>query len=216
LIGKSLDHPLAITYQVANPRIELHQIWFQPHHTPSESTMPDPTTRRRSSLLDGANATLGHSVAADWDWRQGSIGPIDVVAFAGGDRFCGRLRSDFFKDRAGYRKIGGVSNSPDNPYFYRRYANIVHLMRRAGTLYMRGGSVRPAAGMVLVLDWPETRGRFNFSPDRVGIILATEDDRITRAAVPIRSPDGWMVGQARFAAGSPSERAVIGYGDLPD
>jgi hypothetical protein len=177
--------------------------------------MSDTIVNQRHKLLEQANAALGHSVAADWDWRQGPIGPIDLVTFAAGDPFRRRLRSDFFKDRAGYRKIGGLSNTPDSPYFYRRYANIVHLMRRAGTLYMRGGSVPPVAGMVLILDWPEARGRFNFSPDRLGVILATDEQRITRAVVPMRSPDGWMVGQARFAAGSPSERAVIGYGDLP-
>ena len=42
----------------------------------------------------------------DWDWRQGPIGPIDLVPYVAGERFRANMAHDFRADRAGYRKIG--------------------------------------------------------------------------------------------------------------
>ena len=68
--------------------------------------------------------------------------------------------------------------------------------------------------MIVVLDWPATRGRFNFSPDRMGVILETTEHAFC-AAIPTRSASGWVVQSIKIAEGSPQHQAIMGYADLP-
>lgn len=168
----------------------------------------------RQRLLRRARKLLGSHVGPEWDWRQGDLTAIDVAAFAAGHRFRSELKADFFRDPASYKKLGGVANTPNAPYFFRRYSNLLHFMRRQSAFYPRG-TTAPLPGMVMVLDWPEARGRFNFSPDRIGIVLEVDGDRVTKGILTLPAPAGWVVTEVHLLANSPSERLVIGYGDLP-
>lgn len=169
----------------------------------------------RQRLLKRARSFLGAHVGPEWDWRQGKLSTIDIVPFAAGRRLQAAMKYDFSKDAAGYRKMGGLANTPEAPYFYRRYANLLHYLRRADGFHARG-SQAPLPGMILVLDWPEHRGRFNFSPDRLGVVMAVEDDRVSKAIMALPAPAGWVVAEVRILPNSPSDRLVIGYGDLPN
>ncbi|MBM64869.1 MAG: hypothetical protein CMH55_01385 [Myxococcales bacterium] len=168
----------------------------------------------RLRLLQQARKLLGAHVGPDWDWRQGDLTAIDVAAFSAGARFQAELKSDFARDPASYRKLGGVANTPDAPYFFRRYSNLIHFMRRRDCFYPRGSAV-PSPGMVMVLDWPEERGRFNFSPDRIGVVLEVDGERVSKGILALPAPAGWVVAEVHLLANSPSDRLVIGYGDLP-
>ena len=148
------------------------------------------TGKQRRILMDRGQRCLGARVQANWDWRQGAIGPIDLIPYIGGDSFRRAMHQDFRADQGGYRKIGGSANTPKSPYFFRRYANLLHLLKRQDRMRLRGGTP-PEAGMVVVLDWPATRGRFNFSPDRMGVILETNPQGLC-AAIPTRSASGCL------------------------
>tara|TARA_B000000557_G_C20777917_1_gene445106 strand:+ start:876 stop:1448 length:573 start_codon:yes stop_codon:yes gene_type:complete len=176
------------------------------------SDKEDASSRQR--LLKRARMFLGSHVGPEWDWRQGDLTAIDIAAYAAGSRFQAELRSDFYRHPAGYKKLGGVANTPEAPYFFRRYSNILHFMRRKNAFYARGEK-RPQPGMVMVLDWPEERGRFNFSPDRIGVVLEVESERVSKGILALPAPSGWVVAEVHVLANSPSDRLVIGYGDLP-
>jgi hypothetical protein len=169
--------------------------------------------KQRRLLVDRAQRCLGASVQSDWNWRQGPIGPIDLVPFVSGQSFRHVMNQDFRCDRAGYRKIGGSANTPESAYFYRRYANLVHLLRRQERFHLRG-SLMPEPGMVLILDWPGARGRFNFSPDRMGVIIEVSDS-LLRAAIPMRKAQGWVISELSISADSPVDRSLIAYADPP-
>jgi len=171
------------------------------------------TGKQRQLLLDRAKRCLGASVASDWDWRQGPIGPIDLVPFVAGESFRSIMNLDFRSDSGGYRKIGGAANTPKSPYFFRRYANLLHLLKRQDRLHLKG-SAPPTAGMVVILDWPNQRGRFNFSPDRMGVLLECSDDGL-KAALPTSTKQGWVIHEQVMLWGSPGEQSIIGYADPP-
>lgn len=171
------------------------------------------TGKQRQLLFDRAQRCLGAFVQSDWDWRQGAIGPIDLVPYVGGEPFRSIMNQDFRADRAGYLKIGGPANTPKSPYFFRRYANLLHLLKRQERIHLKG-TIEPQPGMVVVLDWPNQRGRFNFSPDRMGIILRC-DDRGLEAALPLRNSTGWMVQEHRLSRDGGHEQSIIAYADPP-
>ena len=171
------------------------------------------TGKQRRLLLDRTMRCIGASVESDWDWRQGPIGPIDLVPFVAGDPFRSIMELDFRSDRGGYRKIGGAANTPQSPYFYRRYANLLHLLKRQERIHLKG-SLKPTAGMVVVLDWPNQRGRFNFSPDRMGILIHCDEYGL-KAALPRQTSKGWIIDEHVMAWDSPSEQSVIAYADPP-
>ena len=127
------------------------------------------------------------------------------------------LERDFVKDEAGYRKIGGGANSPGQAYFFRSSGNLIHYLKRSGFYVPRGSRPEPVAGMVCFFDW-EDRGRFNFTPDRAGIILDVQEGRVSRAALPRHdggSDRALVVGTVEIAQGDAYDRALIGYSDLP-
>ena len=168
----------------------------------------------RQRLLQRARTLLGAHVGPEWDWRQGDLSAIDIAAYAAGSRFQSELKSDFYRHPASYKKLGGVANTPEAPYFFRRYSNIVNFMRRKKQFYPRG-TIAPRPGMIMVLDWPEARGRFNFSPDRLGVVLEVDGDRVSKGLLALPAPAGWVVAEVHLLANSPSDRLVIGFGDLP-
>ncbi len=163
--------------------------------------------------MDRAQRCLGASVSMDWDWRQGPIGPIDLVPYVAGQAFRRVMDQDFRADRAGYRKIGGSANTPASAYFYRRYANLVHLLRRQERLHLKG-SLQPEPGMVVVLDWPGSRGRFNFAPDRMGVILSANESNLC-AAMPVQRNHGWVIDTIPVETGSVTDRSIVAYADPP-
>jgi hypothetical protein len=171
------------------------------------------TEKQRRLLASRAERCLGAKAEDEWNWRQGDLGPIDLVPFVAGSPFRQIMNLDFRADSAGYRKIGGSANTPDSAYFYRRYANLLHLLKRQDRLHLRGG-IEATPGMVMVLDWPGARGRYNFSPDRLGIVLGTSSQGL-RAALPMRLPQGWVVGEFNLLWGGPSDRSIIAFADPP-
>lgn len=168
----------------------------------------------RHRLLQRARGLLGAHVGPEWDWRQGDLSAIDIVAYAAGHRFQSELKADFYRQPASYKKLGGLANTPEAPYFFRRYSNILHFMRCKGQFYPRG-TMAPRPGMIMVLDWPEERGRFNFSPDRLGVVLEADHTRVSKGILALPAPAGWVVAEVHLLPNSPSDRLVIGYGDLP-
>jgi len=171
------------------------------------------TGKQRQLLLDRAHRCLGAFVQSDWDWRQGPIGPIDLVPYVGGEPFRSIMSQDFRSDRAGYLKIGGPANTPKSAYFYRRYSNLLHLLKRQDRIHLKG-TLEPEPGMVVILDWPNQRGRFNFSPDRMGILLRCNDQGLL-VALPLINSKGWVVTEHSLPWGSVHEQSIIAYADPP-
>jgi hypothetical protein len=169
--------------------------------------------KQRRLLANRAERCIGAEVEDGWDWRQGELGPIDLVPFIGGSPFRQIMNLDFRSDSGGYRKIGGTANTPNSAYLYRRYANLLHLLKRQDRLHLRGG-IEAESGMVMVLDWPAARGRYNFSPDRLGVVLSTNPQGL-RAALPMRLARGWVVSEFNLLWGSPSDRSIIAFADPP-
>lgn len=169
--------------------------------------------KQRQLLCDRAQRSVGACVDNDWDWRQGPIGPIDLVPYVAGERFRANMAHDFRADRAGYRKIGGSANTPDSPYFFRRYANLLHLFKRQDRFHLKG-AVSPEPGMVTVLDWPAERGRFNFSPDRMGVLLSVSATRL-ELALSLPTSAGWCVQRCSTEVGHTIERSIIAFADPP-
>ena len=73
--------------------------------------------------------------------------------------------------------------------------------------------------MACFFDW-EDRGRFNFTPDRAGVILDVKDGNIERIVLAQRQQlaDGSTLLDVKIvdvARGDTYDRALIGYSDLP-
>lgn len=174
---------------------------------------------RRQHIVEAARALVGARVGDDFDPVRAPICAIDVVMVAGSPWLKDGLERDFSKDESGYRKIGGGANTPSQAYFFRSAGNLMHYLKRAGFYVPRGGGMVPSAGMACFFEW-EDRGRFNFSPDRSGIVLEVRGSRVTKVAFaarldPQNKSAGFVVRSVEVRAGEPVDLALIGYSDLP-
>lgn len=173
---------------------------------------------RREQIADAANALLGASAANDFDPVHSPLCAVDVVMVAGAPWLKEALERDYSKDESGYKKIGGGANTPKMAYFFRSAANLMHFLKRQGLYLPQGSDQAPAAGMACFLDWAD-RGRFNFSPDRSGIIVSVVEHHIRSIILPriVKSDDSsyYMVQKIILDEDNDFSRAIIGYADLP-
>lgn len=170
---------------------------------------------RREQIVNAAYALIGASTAANFDSVHSPLCAVDVVMVAGAPWLKEALERDYSKDESGYKKIGGGANTPKMAYFFRSAANLMHFLKRQGLYIPRGGKPEPAAGMACFLDWDD-RGRFNFAPDRSGIIVSANDNQIEAIVLP-REEQGqqYVVKLAAIEPRSELDLAIIGYSDLP-
>jgi hypothetical protein len=185
---------------------------------PTEYAASPARLARRAHIIEAARALLGARVGGDFDSVRAQLSAIDVVMVAGSPWLKDGLERDFAKDESGYRKIGGGANTPAMAYFFRSSANLIHYLKRTGFYVPRGGKPAPVPGMACFFDWDD-RGRFNFTPDRSGIILDVTDGHVRKVVVASRAePDsqqGFLVKTLDIKKGEPADRALIGYSDLP-
>jgi hypothetical protein len=167
----------------------------------------------RKRLLERAKGLIGATTDEGWDWRRGNLSPVDVFPFAAEPHLREAMVSDYHKDTAGYRKIGGGANAPKVGYFFRRHANVRHCLQRLSLYYPRGGEQEPKPGMVVFFEWPEDRGRFNFKPDRSGIIESVDGGVVVRAIMAVVDGDRWRVRMTTLSEAA--RNAVVAYGDCP-
>lgn len=172
---------------------------------------------RRDQLKNAAQALIGAKTPKDFDLHHAALCPVDVLMVVGSPWLQNSLEKDFLRDKSGYRKIGGRANSPKAPYFFRSTANLIHYLKRQGFYLPRGCSAEVAEGMACFFDC-ETRGRFNFTPDRSGIITEVKDGVISEVVIAQKNAeiDGvFEVTALKIIANSELDRALIGYCDLP-
>ncbi len=169
---------------------------------------------RREQIVLIAQGLVEQCVNDDFDAVHSPLCAIDVVMVAGAPWLKDALEKDYAKDESGYKKIGGGANSPDRAYFYRSSVNLMHFLKRQGLYVPRGGKLPPAAGMACFLDWDD-RGRFNFAPDRSGIIVETDNNQITKIILPMINEGLFMVQKIELKSNLLLEQAIIGYSDLP-
>lgn len=172
---------------------------------------------RRRQLKLAVQGLIGSTATRNFDLYHAPLCALDILMVAGAPWLKLGLEKDFSRDKSGYRKIGGRGNSPKAPYFYRSTANLIHYLKRQG-FYLPRGSDEPAAeGMACFFDCDD-RGRFNFTPDRSGIITEVTRGFITRVVLArkLALPDGgFEVSELQVEPGSELDRALIGYCDLP-
>jgi hypothetical protein len=174
---------------------------------------------RRAHILEAARALVGVRSPQGFDPVRSPLCAIDVVMVAGSPWLKDGLERDFGKDESGYRKVGGGANTPAQAYFFRSSTNLMHYLKRAGFYVPRGSTPAPEPGMVCFFDWDD-RGRFNFTPDRSAIVLNTSDGRVSaivlaRHADPEDAGAGFLVQTIELSRGDRSDRALVGYSDLP-
>ncbi len=165
---------------------------------------------RRKAAADIAVSLISAKADTDFDPANSPLCAVDVVMIAGAPWLREALEKDFSKDESGYRKIGGGANTPDRPYFFRSTANLIYFLKRQN-LYFPRGSIKPSIGMACFFDHEE-RGRFNFIPDRSGIITDIHNDHVREVVMAL---DGLEVTRVPIILGGPLEQALIGYSDLP-
>lgn len=173
--------------------------------------------QKRESIISAALALLDSDVIDDFDPVHSPLCPVDVVIIAGAPWLRDGLEKDFYKDESGYRKIGGGANTPSAPYFFRSVHNLIHFLKRQSLYYPRG-SVPAAPGMACFFDW-EDRGRFNFVPDRSGIVTQANEGQVTEVVLAMRVPStqnsAYKVSRVKIEQEDSFDRALIGYSDLP-
>lgn len=173
---------------------------------------------RREQIVEAAHALIGAEIPDDFDSVHSPLCAIDVVMVAGAPWLKEALERDYSKDESGYKKIGGGANTPKMAYFFRSAANLMHFLKRQGLYIPRGGKPEPAAGMACFLDWDD-RGRFNFAPDRSGIIVAAENGQITAIALPVAVQNNdnqrYRIEVLEVIPQAKLDQAIIGYSDLP-
>lgn len=181
-------------------------------------TVSDARKKRREQIVSAAYAMLGAQVSWDFDPVHAPLCAVDVVLVAGAPWIKEALERDYSKDESGYKKIGGGANTPKMSYFFRSAANLMHFLKRQGLYVPRGGSPEPAAGMACFLDWDD-RGRFNFAPDRSGIIISVTEGHIDMIAIASAHKNdqgiAYTVELQKIELNSPLDLAIIGYADLP-
>jgi hypothetical protein len=182
-------------------------------HAPSPARLA-----RRAHILEAARALVGARSPQEFDPVRSPLCAIDVVMVAGSPWLKDGLERDFAKDESGYRKIGGGANTPAQAYFFRSSWNLIHYLKRAGFYVPRGSRPEPSPGMACFFDWDD-RGRFNFTPDRSGIVLDVVDGHVTKIVLARRADPadkkGLLVGVVELKTGDDHDRALIGYSDLP-
>lgn len=169
---------------------------------------------RRAHILEAARALVKARAPSDFDAVRSPLCAIDVVMVAGSPWLQDGLERDFAKDEAGYRKIGGGANTPGQAYFFRSSGNLIHYLKRAGFYVPRGSRPEPVPGMACFFDW-EDRGRFNFTPDRAGIVLDVKDGHIDRIVLAHGDKASLAVDVVDVARGDHYDRALVGHSDLP-
>jgi hypothetical protein len=174
---------------------------------------------RRHHIVEAAKALVGSAVGSEFDPVRAPICAIDVVMVAGSPWLKDGLERDFAKDESGYRKLGGGANTPEQAYFFRAPVNLIHYLKRAGFYVPRGAGTSPARGMACFFEW-EDRGRFNFAPDRAGVVTAIKAGRVAGVVVaskndPNDKSAGFIVRSMEVHAGDAVDQALIGYSDLP-
>ncbi len=180
---------------------------------PSDMVASPARIERRGHILQAAQALIGSTPPEDFDAVRSPLCAIDVVMVAGMPWLKDGLERDFIKDEAGYRKIGGGANSPGQAYFFRSSGNLIHYLKRSGFYVPRGSRPEPVPGMACFFDW-EDRGRFNFTPDRAGVVLDVKDGVIHRVVLA-QQQQRLEVRVLEVARGDSYDRALIGYSDLP-
>lgn len=171
---------------------------------------------RQQQIVAIAESLIDQDLIENFDPIHSPLCAIDVVIIAGAPWLKEALEKDYIKDESGYKKIGGGANNPSKNYFYRSSANLIHFFKRQGLYIPRGGKIQPAIGMVCFFEWDD-RGRFNFSPDRSGIIAKVNDNnKIISVIVATTSSNNNFVVQKIDISQNPSmQKAIIGYSDLP-
>lgn len=181
------------------------------------SSISDARKKRREQIALAAHALLDTFVGGDFDPVHSPLCAMDVVMVAGAPWLKEALERDYSKDESGYKKIGGGANTPRMAYFFRSAANLMHFLKRQGLYVPRGGTPEPAAGMACFLDWAD-RGRFNFAPDRMGIVVSVTNHQIDSIIIPLAVHEGdksYVVKKIVIEAKSELDLAIIGYSDLP-
>jgi len=185
--------------------------------SPSDMVASPARLARRAHILEAARALVKARAPEDFDAVRSPLCAIDVVMVAGSPWLQDGLERDFAKDEAGYRKIGGGANTPGQAYFFRSSSNLIHYLKRAGFYVPRGSRPEPVPGMACFFDW-EDRGRFNFTPDRAGIVLDVRDGQVERIVLASRSNGeipGFSVSVVDVVRADQHDRALVGYSDLP-
>lgn len=172
---------------------------------------------RRQQLAERAKQLVGFSVGEDFDPHHAALCPIDIAMAVGHPWLEDGLGRDFSKDESGYRKIGGGANTPEMPYYFRSSANLIHYLKRQGFYNPRGSLTSCVPGMLMFFDWSD-RGRFNFTPDRLGVLI--EQVGNSYAAVMARpsednTSNAYSVQLVRFDAGDRYDRSWVGFSDFP-
>ncbi|MDP2344504.1 MAG: hypothetical protein Q8O67_26350 [Deltaproteobacteria bacterium] len=186
---------------------------------PSDMVASPARLARRAHIVEAATALVKARAPDDFNAARSPLCAIDVVMVAGSPWLQDGLERDFAKDEAGYRKIGGGANTPGQAYFFRSSGNLIHYLKRAGFYVPRGSRPEAAPGMACFFDW-EDRGRFNFTPDRAGIILDVKEGHIERIVLAHREGEDksaaiFSVSVVDLGRGDLYDRALIGYSDLP-
>ena len=172
---------------------------------------------RREHIVSAAKTLLGAFAEDDFDPVHSMLCPVDVVMVAGAPWLRDGLDRDFFKDEAGYRKIGGGANTPAMAYFFRSAVNLIFYLKRQG-FYIPRGTGLPAAGMACFFDWDD-RGRFNFAPDRSAIVTLVKDKQVSQVITAVQKniedKKSYTVCEVNIHPGDQTDQALIGYSDLP-
>jgi hypothetical protein len=171
---------------------------------------------RRKQIANIALSLVGQKTAEDFDPVHSPICSIDVVMVAGSPWLTDGLEKDYWKDESGYKKIGGGSNNPSMHYFFRSIANLLHYLKRQGFYIPRGELIKPEIGMACFFDFEE-RGRFNFTPDRCGLITSINDNQISEVVISVKQEfdKGFEVKKIVINSFDKLDEALIGYSDLP-
>jgi len=179
----------------------------------------DARLKRRQQIVNAALELVGLISPPSFDPIHSPLCAVDVVMVAGAPWLKEALERDFLKDESGYKKIGGGANTPKMSYFLRSAANLIHFLKRQGLYTPRGGKLEPASGMACFFDWDD-RGRFNFSPDRTGIVCSVSNGQIKSIVMAVNNShqhenNGFVVEKIDVIPKSSLELAFIGYSDLP-
>jgi hypothetical protein len=184
----------------------------------TSNSTSDARKKRREQIVSAAHILIGAFVTHEFDPVHSPLCPVDVVMIAGAPWIKEALERDYNKDESGYKKIGGGANTPKMAYFFRSAANLMHFFKRQGLYIPRGGKPYPAAGMACFLDWAD-RGRFNFAPDRSGIVVAVNKNQIESIVLPSSTDNDsekrYIVQKIDIKPESEQDIAIIGYSDLP-
>lgn len=186
------------------------------NETKDETTViSNARNERREQIAYAAKMLTGSYESKNFDPVHANLCAIDVVMIAGSPWLKEALEKDYTKDESGYKKIGGGANTPKMAYFFRSATNLMHFLKRQGLYIPRGAKPNPSQGMACFLDWDD-RGRFNFAPDRCGVIVSTKGEHIEEIVLPcVTEQENYEVRRIKVAPKTKLDLAIIGYSDLP-